>query len=98
MYLVSMATNLQCSVKFSYTLQYNSKTIQSIFMKFSGKIDIVLLFTYNGIVTINQSINQCGFHTNIFTLVQFSLSPILGSISTFKTFMHGHLCVVTFLH
>ena len=33
-----------------------------------------------------------------FPLVQFSLSPTLGSISTFKTFMHGHLCVMTFLH
>ena len=33
-----------------------------------------------------------------FPLVQFSPSPILGSVSTFKTFMHGQLCMVTFLH
>ena len=33
-----------------------------------------------------------------FPLIQFSPSPILGSISTFKTFMRGHLWVVTFLH
>ena len=32
-----------------------------------------------------------------FLLVQFSSSPILGSISTFKTFMRGYLCLVTFL-
>ena len=66
MYVVSMATYLQCSVKFSYILQYNSKTIKSIFMKFSGKIDIVLSFTHNCIVTMG--INQCGFHSNIFTI------------------------------
>ena len=33
-----------------------------------------------------------------FPLVQFSLSPILGLVSMFKTFMPGHLCMVTFLH
>ena len=38
-----------------------------------------------------------------FPLVQFSPSPILGSfhhlcVATHKTFMRGHLCVVTFLH
>ena len=33
-----------------------------------------------------------------FLLVQFSPSPFLVSISMFKTFMHGHLCVVTFLN
>ena len=64
--VVSMATYLQYSVKFSHILQHNSKTIQSIFMKFSGKIDIVLSFTYSCIVTM--SINQCGFHSNIFTI------------------------------
>ena len=33
-----------------------------------------------------------------FPLVQLSPSPFLGSISMFRTFMHGHLCMVTFLH
>ena len=31
-------------------------------------------------------------------LVWLSPSHFLGSISMFKTFMHGHLCVVTFPH
>ena len=39
----------------------------------------------------------CWFNFLTFLLVQFSSSPILGSISTFQTFMGGHLCVVTFL-
>ena len=30
-------------------------------------------------------------------LIQLSPSPILGSVLTFKTFMHGHLYMVTFL-
>ena len=33
-----------------------------------------------------------------FPFVQLSPSPFLGSISMFKTFMHGHLCMVNFLH
>ena len=33
-----------------------------------------------------------------FPLVWLSPSPFLGSFSMFKTFMHGHLCVVTFLY
>ena len=56
-----MATQMQYFVKSSHILQYNSKTIQSIFMKFSGKIDIVLSFTYSYI--INMGINQHGFHS-----------------------------------
>ena len=39
----------------------------------------------------------CWFNFLNFLLVQFCPSPILGSISTFKTFMCVHLCVVTFL-
>ena len=58
-----MATYLQYSVKSSQILQYNLKTIQSIFMKFSGKIDIVLSFTYSCIVTVG--INQCGLYGNV---------------------------------
>ena len=37
------------------------------------------------------------FSFSNFPLVWLSPSPILGSISTFKTFMHGHLFMVTFL-
>ena len=33
-----------------------------------------------------------------FPLVRLSPLPFQGSISMFKTFMHGHLCMVTFLH
>ena len=40
----------------------------------------------------------CWFSFPIFPLVQFSPSPFLGSGSTFKTFMCGHLCMMTFLH
>ena len=58
--------NLQYSVKFSHILQYNSKTIQSIFMNFSGKIDIVLSCTEKCIVTMD--INQCNLYGNILTI------------------------------
>ena len=33
-----------------------------------------------------------------FPLVWLSPLPFLGSISMFKTFLHAHLCMVTFLH
>ena len=64
--VVSMATQLQHSVKSAYILQCNSKTIQAIFMKSPGKIDIVLSFTHNCIVTMD--IKQCVFHSNIFMI------------------------------
>ena len=54
-------------IKLSYILQQNSKTIRSIFMKFSGKIDIVLSFTYNCIVSMD--INVCCFYGNKFAML-----------------------------
>ena len=66
-----MATYLQYPVKFYHILQYNLKIIQSIFMKFSGKIDIVLSCTEKYIVTMD--INQCGLYGNILTIHCFIL-------------------------
>ena len=40
----------------------------------------------------------CWFSFLNFPLFQFSPSPFLGSVSTFKTLMCGHLCVMIFLY
>ena len=60
-----MATYLQYPVKFYHIFQYNSKTIQSIFMKFSGIIDIVLSCTEKYIVTMEIIFCQIFSHITI---------------------------------
>ena len=74
------------------------------YLKFFCMINIyemaaIFQFFHNGWQWYSVSIDtwKTGQDAN-FPLVQFSLSPILGSVSMFKTFMSGHLCMVTFLH
>ena len=50
----------------SYLLSHNSKTIQSIFMKFAGEIDIVSSYTQKFIV--DMDINLCCFYGTITTM------------------------------
>ena len=61
------------SVKYSHMLQSSSKTIQSIFMKFSGHMSIVI--SYNQTYIVTMDIHQCGFYGNI-------------SVTIHQTFLH----------
>ena len=54
-----------CQPSYIY-IAMNSKTIQSIFIKFSGQIDIVLSCTENYMVTID--INLYGFYGKIIAI------------------------------
>ena len=65
--MVSMATYLSSFVKTFYIILHNLKTIQSIFMKFLGLIDMDLSYTYNYIVTTD--INWYGFYGNILIML-----------------------------
>ena len=78
-------------------------SVQSIFMKWQPFFNFFLMadadipFLSKLRKLTEMQIFRWFSFTN-FLLVQFSMSPILGSVSMFKTFKYEHLCIVTFLH
>ena len=81
-----MATSLQYSVKYSYIFLCNLKTIPSIFMKFSGKIDTVFSCTSKCIVTM--VINEYGFYGNISAIICQTILHIFQSLQNYSINLH----------
>ena len=64
--VVSMTTYLSQFVKLSYIFDHQSKSIRSIFMKFSEHIGIVISYNRTNVVTMD--VHQCCFYGNIFAI------------------------------